>query len=280
MKNTYTYIVRVSDLGGAVLNKFLFKITIGFVMISISFGFYYVKNFKMNVKHDIVFENSNEDEQEAVNESVIVDVAGEVVKPSVLTLSNGSRVYEAINISGGFTDKANIDIINLARTLEDGEQLYVPSQESESNIVGQIPVIDLSDKEKPCVYVSIYGEVVKPSVIIINEDARVKDVLDAAGGVTEEGNLTHINLAEKLSDSMEIYISNKSQAVEQSNLININSANASQLQGLNGIGEVLAQAIVEYRTKNGPFKKVEDIMKVSGIGEGKFNQIKEDIRIY
>ncbi|MCG8482657.1 MAG: helix-hairpin-helix domain-containing protein [Clostridia bacterium] len=262
------------------MNKVLLKITIGFVMISISFGFYYVKNFKMSMQHDIVIESNNEDDQKVVNESIIVDVAGEVVKPSVLTLQNGSRVYEAINITGGFTEKANITIINLAGILEDGEQLYIPSQEAESNIVGPIPVVDLSNDEKPCVYVSIYGEVITPGVVIISEDARVKDVLDAVGGVTEEGNLTHVNLAEKLSDSKEIYISDNSQAVEQSNLININTASASRLQALNGIGEVLAQAIVEHRTKNGPFKKIEDIMKVSGIGQGKFNQIKEYISIY
>lgn len=261
------------------MNKVLLKITIGFVMISISFGFYYVRNFKMNVHHNIVIENNHEAEGEAEND-IIVDVAGEVVNPSVLTLPKGSRVYEAINMAEGFTENANISIVNMARPLEDGERIYIPSQELMSNIVGLIPVINLSKEDKSNVYVSVYGEVNTPSVVIISEDARVKDIIDGAGGITEEGNLTHINLAQKLSDHMEIYINNKNEMLKQNDLININTANVSELKALNGIGDVLAQAIVEYRTQNAPFKKIEDIMKVSGIGQGKFNQIKEFICTY
>lgn len=147
----------------------------------------------------------------------------------------------------------------------------------------------ISKDEKIFIYIS--GAVNSPGVIEIYDNCRIKDAIEEAGGLKENADLTNINLAEKLEDEKKIYIPeigenlNKETVEESQNqesqklIVNINTANSSELQKLPGIGPSLAESIVEYRKQNGKFASVEDIKKVSGIGENKFNKIKEYIRI-
>lgn len=98
-----------------------------------------------------------------------------------------------------------------------------------------------------------------------------------AGGLTEEADISKINLAYILSDGEKIYIANindediqnteENMQSSQAQKININTASISELTSLNGIGESLAKSVVEYRKKNGKFLKIEDIKNVSGIGD-------------
>ena len=135
-------------------------------------------------------------------------------------------------------------------------------------------------------YVYVCGEVKHPGVYTVEYGARVYEAVEAAGGMTEEAAGERVNLAALLSDGQQVYIPNSTETAGQSEpgtaaadgLIDINSADAAQLQTLPGIGAARAEAIIAYREANGAFQSPEDIMKVSGIKEAAYNKIKDKIK--
>lgn len=140
--------------------------------------------------------------------------------------------------------------------------------------------------QKIKVYVT--GEVKHPDVYELEENSIIKDAITLAGGVTENADLISINLAKKLTDGEEVIVPAKENSTSNSTVsasnaktgkININSATKEELMTLPGIGEVKANAIIDYRTKNGTFKSIHDIVNVSGIGEKTFEKIKDLITV-
>lgn len=150
----------------------------------------------------------------------------------------------------------------------------------------------------PLVVVHVDGAVAAPGVYELAEDARVNDAVAAAGGLLSEADTSTINLAAPVSDGAKVHIptSDELSAGAQAtsgdsgvggvptgaapavpSLVNINTATSEELQGLSGVGEATAAAIIEDRQANGPFATPEDLMRVSGIGEKKFAKIKADI---
>lgn len=145
------------------------------------------------------------------------------------------------------------------------------------------------------VYVDVDGAVVTPGVYRLREGARVAQAIDAAGGLTPEADVAGLNRASKVVDGQKIYVPHvgEQQTVDvvagsgpgeasagasvASDLVNINTANASELQTLSGVGPSMAQSIIDERTQNGPFTSIDDLMRVSGIGEKKFAKIKDCI---
>lgn len=139
----------------------------------------------------------------------------------------------------------------------------------------------------------ILGAVQNPGVYFMPPGSRVIDAIAAAGGETAEADLARVNLAARLEDEEQIYVPRlgeetaslqvlstpTSQSATQSGLININTATAQELETLPGIGPALAQRIVDFRTANGPFASIEQIIDVSGIGEGIFSDIKDLITV-
>ena len=126
--------------------------------------------------------------------------------------------------------------------------------------------------------IHIKGEVNSPGYYELDYGSRVKDAIDCAGGKTEKADIDSINLAEKLVDGQEIIISKKNEGIlEESGKINLNKADMYTLCQLDGIGEATANDIIEYRTKNGGFKTIDDLKKIKGIGQAKFDQIKDSI---
>src|SRR5512143_449220 len=124
------------------------------------------------------------------------------------------------------------------------------------------------------VYVS--GAVKKPDVYTLPLNSIVKDAITAAGGATGDADLDRINLAAHLGDQMQVYVPRQGEAAPPpdgsgpdaaAEKININTASVEELDKLPGIGPAIAKAIIDYRTKNGPFKKIEDINAVKGIGD-------------
>ena len=127
----------------------------------------------------------------------------------------------------------------------------------------------------------------------LKDGMRICDAVEAAGGLTKAASREYWNLAEKLSDGQMIYFPTEEEArerkasaeaagatVEESDgRIDINTADATQLVTIPGIGETRAAAILAYREKNGPFAKVEDIMQVSGIKSALFEKMKDYITI-
>ena len=146
------------------------------------------------------------------------------------------------------------------------------------------------------VYVDVDGAVASPGVYRLKEEARVSQAIDAAGGLTAEADVTGLNRASKVADGQKIYVPKvgEQQAVtagggadggavvtsganDAAGLVNINTASAAELQTLSGIGPSMAQSIIDERTKNGAFASVDDLMRVSGIGEKKLAKIKDCI---
>lgn len=141
--------------------------------------------------------------------------------------------------------------------------------------------------------VYVTGEVRTSGVIELKEGDRIEDAVIKAGGLTEKSNLKNINLAYILEDGQKLYIPSiddkedieyiidehvylKSNASKK---VNINKATQEQLQTLSGIGPAMAEEIIQYREQDGKFNNIEDIKKVSGIGDKKYEKIKDYIEI-
>ncbi len=155
--------------------------------------------------------------------------------------------------------------------------------------------------------ISVYicGEVNKPGIYEAPKGVMLNDIIEDAGGLTEDASVNNINFVYQITGNMSIYIPSKSEIEKGFNggdiirqegvyvwgnqqgsgsdtgstgisIVNINTATIDELKTLPGIGEVTAQAIVDYRAKN-PFKTIEDIKNVTGIGDSKYNRIKDYI---
>lgn len=210
-------------------NKLLKKLAMVIIFLII-IGISFIKN-KIDensynkIYEDLEFENAininqNMEKAEEVSEEqenkIKVHVTGAVNNPGVIELNEGSRIQDAINLAGGVRDDANLEEVNLAYCLEDGQKLYIP------NI-----------NEKEVEYLSIEN-----------------------GDKVIEGY--------KNSDTLKV---------------NINTCGVEELKKLPGVGEALAQKIIDYRNENGKFKTVDDLKNVSGIGEKKFESMSEYLEV-
>ena len=139
------------------------------------------------------------------------------------------------------------------------------------------------------IFVEIKGAVKKPGVYQMKAGDRVKDAIDAAGGLTAEADSQKVNLAQRVEDQMVIVVPKVGEEAEaipagvtsketsKEGKVNINTATVEELKTLKGVGEKKAEAIIEYRKKNGSFKTKEDLMKVRGIGKKLFESFEERI---
>ncbi len=156
-------------------------------------------------------------------------------------------------------------------------------------------------EEKIIVYIT--GAIKNEGIYEMEENSRIANIIEKAGGLTEEANIENINLAYLLEDGMKIYIPKKdektneikedtntytskenstSEVLKNTNKnekININTATQTELETLPGIGPTTALRIIEYRKENGKFRNIEDIKKINGIGDNKFSKIKDLIKI-
>jgi competence protein ComEA len=146
------------------------------------------------------------------------------------------------------------------------------------------PSPDVTATPRPLrVYVS--GAVVHPDVYALPPDSIVKDALTAAGGPADDADLDRINLALPVADGQQVYVPRlgednppvqpPSRLPQAGDKVNVNTADMAALESLPGIGPALAQRIVDYRQAHGPFARPEDIMEVSGIGPGVFEEIRD-----
>jgi competence protein ComEA len=155
-------------------------------------------------------------------------------------------------------------------------------------------IVSKEKKEEPIqttsIFVDVKGAVVHQGVYEVNETARVKDVIVMAGGFTKEADQTKVNLAAKVHDEMVIYVpmrgetnvpllSSAGSSLEEKQKIDINTASLEEIEQLQGIGPTKAAAIIAYREEHGPFRKIEDLLNVAGIGEKSLEKMKEQIII-
>lgn len=175
--------------------------------------------------------------------------------------------------------------------LEEDSTTALTAQNAEDQAAEPLP----AQKETTVVlYVHVCGAVEREGVYALGEEARIADAVVSAGGAKEDADTAAINLAERVSDGMKVYVpfaheteglakgsyaagATGSFADAGSGKININTATAEELKRLNGIGERYAALIIAYREANGAFSSIEDIKKVHGIGEKTFAKIQDMI---
>ena len=172
------------------------------------------------------------------------------------------------------------------------------SQESNNEVEFKLGI---REKENKTIMVDISGEIITPGVVKLPEGSRIIDAITAAGGKTEDANLSKVNLAYILDDGVQLYIPRYNEKLEKEivqtepgvgiiqeginttskkdSKVNINTANKEKLATLPGIGEGTAEKIIEYRSKTGKFKAIDEIKKIPGIGESKFKSLKDKITI-
>jgi competence protein ComEA len=145
------------------------------------------------------------------------------------------------------------------------------------------PPSSVVERARDLVVVHVSGEVASAGLVEVPADARVADVIAAAGGVTPRADLIGVNLAEPVVDGQQIVVpvSGGERAAASANgtdsRIRINDADAAALETLPGVGPVLAGSIIEHRAEYGPFRTVEDLLDVPGIGEQKLASLRDRV---
>ena len=166
------------------------------------------------------------------------------------------------------------------------------------DIVSEAESEEEEDLPESNIMVDVKGAVVKPGIYELAPQSRVIDAINAAGGLSEDGDANQLNFAMILQDEMQIYapvegeemsevlspnIANASTQQDDhssgGSLININTALEAELETLNGVGPSKSASIIAYREENGPFTTIEDLMNVSGIGEKSFEKLKSEITV-
>lgn len=182
-------------------------------------------------------------------------------------------IYSSIDFQGELTEVKEELRVNDELTKEIKNEASVPDEK---------PLVKMAD---------IKGAVNQPGVYEIEDDDRVIDLIELAGGLTIDAEAASINFAMHVSDEMVIYVPRKGESTEgyvplqngkqtqDKQTINLNTAAASELETLPGIGPSKAEAIIEYRETNGPYKSTEDLKNISGIGDKTFEKLKELISV-
>lgn len=174
---------------------------------------------------------------------------------------------------------------------------HINEEKNEINFEKQLQTIEIIQEpvklSKNKIYIDVAGEVVNPGLYELDEGSRINDAINIAGGVTETACLNDVNLAYILSDGIKITIPKKSKdlsytktpviftgaSINGEQLININTATIEELCKLEGVGESTAKKIINFRNEKGGFKSKEELKNVAGIGETKYNSLKNDITI-
>jgi len=208
----------------------------------------------------ITIQSSTEDSQEYY----YVDIKGEVLYPGLYQVKVGSRIYDVIECAGGLTKDADSASINLSEKVTDQMVIFIPNQ-SNANI--------------QYFNVLIQGEIKNPGSYYVNNEMTVLDLVQLAGGYLESADTSLINEEMLLFNGFSLSITEKESQGVEDGIVNINYATLEELMTLKGIGIILGQRIIDYRSENGAFENIEEVMNVSGIKESIYEQIKDDITV-
>lgn len=167
------------------------------------------------------------------------------------------------------------------------EDITLQSQQKISEETGET-----TEESGGTIIVDVGGAVKVPQVVELDADSRVADAVAAAGGLLETADTAGINQAAFLTDGEKIYIPEKGENLSDlaelsgaeglssgDDKVNINTATSEELQTLSGVGPATAEKILDYRSSNGAFKRIEDLKKIDGIGDKTFEKLKEQIKV-
>lgn len=212
-----------------------------------------------------------------------------IISISLLTYRNNSKnVFKDEYMKNIFIDEDNINLENENNNID-----YSLDFSEENNKEVKTDVINniTSDYDKTIV-VEIKGEVNNPDVYTLKEGSIIKDLIEIAGGLTSNADISNINRAKEIKNHELIVIRNindiniEVESIEaeinqesDDGIISINDADLSKLKEIPGIGDVKANAIILYREENGGFKSIEEIKNVDGIGEKTFEKIRNSIKL-
>lgn len=167
-------------------------------------------------------------------------------------------------------------------------------EETSLTTMAEVATDATKERAETMIYVDIKGAVKVPGIYQLKNQQRIWDALALAGGVSEEADTTQVNYAQKVKDQMIIYVPKKGEPVPQSletlqesapaqqnqeEKINLNTATEAELQTISGIGAKKAQEIIRFRDEQGPFKTVEELKNVPGIGEKTVERLKDMLTV-
>ena len=183
-------------------------------------------------------------------------------------------------------------IIYFMRLKQAGSETSTLTSESSQKETETLPLPEKKETETKVLFIHVAGAVKSPGVYKLKEGSRVFDAINAAGGYALNADPNALNLATPLTDGEKVYLPTLGEVPHQAassslpggtssstSKININTADAQQLESLPGIGPAFAQRIIDYRTSQGRFSNIEDIENVSGIGKKRFEQLKDLITV-
>ena len=232
------------------MKKNLKWVILTFFIIGIVFLFF-LNNYSKSAKKETLKEEPEElifkEEKEETNkkddqkENVFVDIKGAIANPGVYELEQNKKVIDVVNLAGGFLENANTQTINLAK-----------------KVTNEMVIIIYTNEE----------------IKLAMTEEKTAKVIDNTCVCPVLKNDACINKNETKKDTT---TSNEQETITEP--ININTASASDFDKLPGIGASKAESIVQYREKNGPFEKIEDLKEISGIGDALFEKIKDYITI-
>ncbi|MDQ7806960.1 ComEA family DNA-binding protein [Amycolatopsis sp. A133] len=159
-----------------------------------------------------------------------------------------------------------------------------PAPESPPALPSAKPAAEARAAPQAALVVSVIGRVRSPGLVTVPQGARVADVLRAVGGAEPGADLGALNLARKVTDGEQLAVGIPAPAAAPDapaggGKVDLNTATADQLDTLPGVGEVMAKRIVQWRTDHGGFTKVEQLRDVDGIGESKFERLREKVTV-
>lgn len=167
-------------------------------------------------------------------------------------------------------------------------------EETSLTTTAEVATDATKERAETMIYVDIKGAVKVPGIYQLKNQQRIWDALALAGGVSEEADTVQVNYAQKVKDQMIIYVPKKGESVAQSletlqesapaqqnqeEKINHNTATEAELQTISGIGAKKAQEIIRFRDEQGPFKTVEELKNVPGIGEKTVDRLKDMLTV-
>lgn len=178
-----------------------------------------------------------------LSNKVYVDIKGAVKKPGVYEIESNYRVIDVVNIAGGFTKYADTSVINLGKKIKDQMVIIIYTKSEIANFKK------------------------KNQIIMVNNDCPTTECI--CPDITNDACITTSTTTTNTTQT----------TTTKSSKVSINTGTIDELQTLTGIGLTKAQAIIDYRTSNGNFTKLEDLLNVSGIGTSTYDKIKDYITL-